>query len=272
MANDMVITLDDTAQLGSSPTITKIQAPRAFLSAERSHYRSKIYSVKLGTNPLVAAASGLLTLLFKLQQVTDYPDLEQLYFNLIHEIKAFESLAQSHHYRAETIVLARYALASALDETILNTPWGKISSWSNHKLLTYFQHEEWGGDRFFIILERLTDDPMLHIDLLELLYFCLSSGYEGKFRFQEQGHQQLWRVIDGVFQKIKQYRIEMKPELNLLAKPLPRPVRVKRSWLPLKLFLASCLLSLTFAHIGINGLYQWTSHGFLRDISVATAS
>jgi type VI secretion system protein ImpK len=40
--------------------------------------------------------------------------------------------------------------------------------------------EAWGGEKFFELLDRTSQDPARHIDLLELQYLCLALGFAGK--------------------------------------------------------------------------------------------
>jgi type IV/VI secretion system ImpK/VasF family protein len=100
-----------------------------------------------------------------------------------------------------------------LDETILTTTWGQQSKWHQHKLLHFFHNEDWGGERFFIILKRLCADPALHIDLLELAYICLSLGFTGQYQFVENNHTQLEKTIEHAYQCIRWQRGDIKKEL-----------------------------------------------------------
>ncbi len=186
---------------------------RAPLLGVRTHYRSRSVTVNSGLNGLTVAASALFTTLINFKSATDYPDITGLYEHLCHEISAFETRAHSLGYRSETILIARYVLCASLDEAILGTAWGAYRHWDECKLLMAFQQEQWGGDRFFLILERLSEDPVLHIDLLELLYLCLSLGYEGKFYNQSEAHAQLLTITDDLYQLIRRQRGDLKKPL-----------------------------------------------------------
>ncbi len=112
------------------------------------------------------------------------------------------------------VASARYAICTALDETVLSTPWGSESVWSTHSLLTTFHQEAWGGEKFFQILDRLKTDVMANIDLLEVMYLCLSLGFEGKFKIQERGHVQIASVRDELYRLIRQARGEIERSLS----------------------------------------------------------
>lgn len=185
------------------------------LTNPRAYYRSQIISAETGINPLTTAATGLLTLLTNIKLKPINQDARALYQDLLHEIKAFESLAQNKHYREETILLARYTLCSALDEAILETSWAEEHQWHKYKLLSTFHQEDWGGERFFHLLERLSQDPKQHIDLLELMYICLSLGYQGKYKIEPNTQHQLEKVIENLYHCIRWQRGDIKKELFL---------------------------------------------------------
>ena len=229
MTEDFVSTINKTntafdAQANFIPLDQR--PPSAPIIAQKTHYRSKVYTLRNGANPLISSASPLFSIANMLRRTTHYENLDTLYHHLIHEMHAFESQAQRLNYRPETILVTRYMLATFLDEIILNKPWGE-ENWKNHKLLMYFQQEDWGGDRFFVILDRLYEEPIPHIDLLELIYMILSLGYEGKFRYQDRGHVQLTIITENLFKKIQQYRLELRPNLHAERLLLPMSTKVK---------------------------------------------
>lgn len=202
---------------------------RAPLSSPQSYYRSKIYTTALGINPLVASASAIFTLAAKLRESESYTDINSLYQQLTHEIRAFENNAQAHNYRSDNILVARYVLCVLLDEVILQSSWGKISNWERHKLLVTFHNEPYGGERFFVILERIIEDPALHIDLLELMYLCLSFGLEGKYRHYEYGKIELDAVTEKLFECIRYQRDDLKKDFTTLQKPTIAPRTIQKS-------------------------------------------
>ena len=70
----------------------------------------------------------------------------------------------------EIVLAARYALCAGLDEAVLSTPWGAQSEWAQHPLLVALHREAWGGEKFFEMLDRISQDPTRYIDLMELQY------------------------------------------------------------------------------------------------------
>lgn len=171
------------------------------------------YQVDYGLNPLVLAASPLLALVSKLHSTSAHNQVDQLRAQVEQEVTLFESRA-SAQVDQETIHASRYCLCCVLDEAVLNTPWGAQSNWSRQSLLISLHQESWGGEKFFIILERLMKNPAQHIDMLELMYLCLSLGFEGKYRVLEGGRRQLEKLCDTLFQLIRQQRGDPDPQLS----------------------------------------------------------
>src|SRR5690554_8229101 len=73
-----------------------------------------------------------------------YTTLFRSHQKLTEEIRLFERNTQVNRLSNESMLLARYLLCTALDETVLNTPWGGGSGWSQHSLLGIF-HQEASG-------------------------------------------------------------------------------------------------------------------------------
>ncbi len=190
------------------------QRKSAPLSKPNAYYRPKTFVAKFSVNSLAAAASPLFTLLIKLKETPSYHDTKSLYKDLVHEVKAFESGAQAQGYRSETVLVARYILCASLDEAIQSTNWGKQCHWQKCNLLMTFQKERSGNQRFFVILDRLSEDPALYIDLLEMMYLCLSLGFEGRYRYLERGSTHLEKIIDDLYHLIRTQRGEFKKSLS----------------------------------------------------------
>lgn len=206
-------------------------------------YHSKLFSTQMAVNPLVAAAMPLLTFAGQIQHTVHIQDLTTLSASLIHEMRAFENKAYAEGYRSQLILAARYLLCTLLDEFIASP---HPEPTLEHSLLQTFQHESWGGERFFIILERSCEDPKLYIDLLELGYLCLSFGFQGKYATKTQT-KSLGVFIDQLYHIIEQQRGETSQRLL----QEPQKLILKKSWalLPpwwITLLASACILGLIF--------------------------
>lgn len=142
-------------------------------------------------NPLVRAAARLLNLIPNLRATIALDEPERLHRSLVSEVRFFEQQALAENVPRDEIVGARYCLCTALDETAAQTPWGSRGTWARHSLLVTFHSETWGGEKYYQLLGRLAQSPDRHRHLIELLYYCIALGFEGRFHIVENGHAQL---------------------------------------------------------------------------------
>lgn len=225
------------------------------LANPRAYHRSKLITATTGINPLLTAATALFAYVTQLRAQTTCENVTELYQELQHEIKAFEAQAQTLGYRSDIILLARYLLCALLDETILTTAWGQHSQWHQHKLLHFFHNEDWGGERFFVILKRLSADPALHIDMLELTYLCLSLGFTGKYQFIENAYIELEQITETLYQCIRWQRGDIKKELAILTTANNNlTTKVMQPLLPLWLLSSLTVTLISSFYMGFNFL------------------
>lgn len=166
-----------------------------------------------GLNPIVNAASSLIVVLEKTRSSMAHSDIAGLYKRLQNEIRAFENRLREQGLAPEIVLSARYIICAVLDEVVLNTPWGSDSAWASRSLLSVFHNETAGGEKFFLILDRLRQSPAENIHMIELMYICISLGFEGKYRFVERGRDALERIRDELFAVIRRQRGEFEREL-----------------------------------------------------------
>lgn len=143
------------------------------------------------TNPLLAAAAPLLALAARLGSTLQPANVGTLREQAVQEVRAFDNRLQEAGISREDALVARYALCTFIDSTVANTPWGTQGDWSSQSLLVLFHREVSGGEKFFEIIERLRRDPARYINLIELLWTCLTLGYEGKYRHDPNGSMRL---------------------------------------------------------------------------------
>jgi len=169
---------------------------------------------RTGLNPLVGCASPLLAAAGQLRTSTTHPDPQGLRNRLVSEVRTFEECARAKGIPENNVLTARYVLCSLLDEAVLGTPWGSQSIWAEQGLLIGFHKETWGGEKFFLALDRLITRPSVNLDLLELMYLCLAFGFEGRYRIRDGGRDQLERVREELYQTIRAQRGDPERELS----------------------------------------------------------
>ena len=144
-----------------------------------------------GNTPLIAATNPLLNLVYQIRTLVHVADPDRLKGFLADEIRRFEASARNQGVSADHIVATRYCLCTVLDETATQTPWGGSGAWSRNSLLVTFHNETWGGEKFYQLLAKLAQSPAQHVDVLEVMYFCISLGFEGRYRIVANGQSQL---------------------------------------------------------------------------------
>ena len=172
------------------------------------------FETSYGLNPIVNSAATLIAVFEKTRNTVSHSDVAGLHQRLSGEIKQFQLRLQKLEVKPEISISARYVICSALDEIVLNTPWGAESHWPQKTLLSVFHNETSGGEKFFQILDHLRQTPSENLDMLELMYILISLGFEGRYRFANRGRDALERVRDELFSIIRSYRGEYERALS----------------------------------------------------------
>lgn len=167
-----------------------------------------------GLNALVRAANPLLDLVTPLRQIRSTPDVEFVRVQLVAAVKQFELDARAAQVEHEALAAARYCLCTLLDETISSTPWGGGGIWASRSLLVAFHNEASGGEKFFLILQKLSQNARANLDVLELMYLCLALGLEGRYRVIDNGRSQLDILRERLQQLIQIQRGAFEPALS----------------------------------------------------------
>ncbi|MFH4676926.1 type VI secretion system protein TssL, long form [Vibrio diabolicus] len=170
--------------------------------------------VAYGNNPLLAEANGLLSIIGQIRATATHSDPLFLKETLAQKLRDYENRLRHHDVDLDTIDTARYCLCCSLDEAVLNTNWGGHSFWSHDSLLSSFYASSQGGEAFFKYLDKCMAQPDTNLDLLELMYVCLSLGFLGQYRLEKNGlesHRKLRRQIIAI---LKSYGRGISQELS----------------------------------------------------------
>ena len=210
--------------------LTDFDAPPRFEQLEdRMIYAARLRpaeSFNISLNALVAAGAGLLSEVVRIKHATGAENMAVLNERLTKELEQFESRALHHGADAGQVKAAQYVLCTVADEAVVTTQWGNESEWSRMSLLSSFHSETFGGEKFFSLLDRLSKNPVKHLPMLELMYLCLSMGFEGKYRVMERGVTELEGVRDALYRQIRHVRGD--PVSVSASVPRPEPARRKR--------------------------------------------
>ena len=106
-------------------------------------------------NPMIDAATPLLGMVMRLSTMNSQTMPEHLFAQVVTDVQAVEQLLQEQGYEPGVIISFRYILCTFIDEAALGNGWSNKNEWIKQSLLVHFHNEAWGGEKVFILLERL---------------------------------------------------------------------------------------------------------------------
>ena len=159
-----------------------------------------------GENIILSCASDLVILASHIRSLEPSNSIEQLRRDMETLITKFDQQISQFNLSKEVTLTARYLICCLVDELVLSTPWGSDSVWSHQTLLSKYHNETSGGEKFFLIVNKLLEQPQRNIDLIELCYVCLSSGFCGKYRLSKQGESELLQISQRLYEPIDKMR------------------------------------------------------------------
>lgn len=219
------------------------------------------FSTQYGLNPVVNAAALLIAVFSKTRHTVSHPNVGGLYQQVVAGIRKFEETAKEKNVSPESILAARYILCAALDEAVLHTPWGAESGWAQRTLLSTFHNETHGGEKFFLLLDKMKERPTQNLDLLELMYILLSLGFEGKYHLTARGRDALDKIRDDLFQIIRTCRGEYERALSPRWQGLGRTRNTLAQYVPMWVVASVLAGILVLTYSGFRyWLYRSTDH------------
>ena len=210
------------------------------IPAPAGYFRSKLFSSNAASNPVVAAASPVLSVLERLCVSQTLPSIDTMRENLEHELFAFHSRLVNQQYSEDTIALAYYLLSATIDELLGKNYLRIYGQPCTFKAFTPSNLNDLGPEsQFFVIITHLKDQGGQYLDLLELAYYCLISGFEGEQHLRTDGRQVLENLMEELHKIILRYRI-YKPQL--LFKTPNTSLKEHKNYRP---FITTIMLSLS---------------------------
>lgn len=154
-----------------------------------SHWESPAFNVNTGINTLVNSGAVLFSLISRLWKTEPPSDIPHFNSSLIREVRAFKNKASLCNYQATVIALASYCICATIDEAIQKGTWDTKQNIVS--LVSHFYKEEEKNYDIFKIISQLSEAFEKNQPLLTFIYFCLALGYEGNYRYMEDGKEQL---------------------------------------------------------------------------------
>ena len=200
----------DSLEILSEKTVVQINDTYETLDEKTCIYSQaaplELNKRSISENGLIGSAMPLLHYAMGLLVIDNTVDISVIRTRLISDIGRFENKAEQCFSDKSQVTAARYLLCSFIDEIVSTSPWGQSHRWSQESLLSYFHNETYGGEGFFKLLDRAQQQPTNYLDLLELMYVCLSLGFAGRYRVDSEGATKLESVRESMMSTITQCR------------------------------------------------------------------
>ncbi|MFP2516964.1 type VI secretion system protein TssL, long form [Buttiauxella agrestis] len=157
--------------------------------------QQRVVKVNAAGIPLLEAAQPLLRALSDMpEEMSDTEDVAILKKMLKSEITLFGVVCDEANIAWKKMAIVRYCICTALDEAAHATSWGLTVGWSQSNLLNHFEGDNDGGNKFFLLVGRLSTTPHEYADVLNVLLRILGLGLEGRYSIIEEGDRQLTKI------------------------------------------------------------------------------
>ncbi|RQZ38252.1 type IV secretion protein DotU [Burkholderia sp. Bp9090] len=200
---------------------------------------TRLKMVEQSVNPLLEAARTLLGALADRPEILDADSVARRRRWLEHEIRLFTRICGELDLRPEHVRSASYCLCSALDESAMQTRWGKGETtgveWQVNGLATAMGHDRQGGDRIFQLIDESLHSPRENLDLIELYQNILDLGFRGRYRFERDGQKRLKVIRERVHDVVvtgglgMTHVTEPVRQMRRTVDPWVRPLAMRRS-------------------------------------------
>jgi len=231
---------------------------------------TRLAAVKAAQNPLLEAAQPLLRALCDMPRELAADRVDVLHRLLLREVSSFQMVCSNAQIRNEHVVAGSYALCTAIDEAANRTPWGggvggSTGVWAKQQLAQEFHDDHQGGEKVFLLIGRLAASPQEHIDLLDLLFFILALGFEGRYHAPTNGPRQLETIRHRLYDIVMRARGDVPRALS----PHWKGVGAGRFRLlrTVPVWVTASLLSL-----GLLGQYAWYKYQLVHSSTEVEAS
>ena len=218
-----------------------------------------------GASPLLAAVAPLLHLLARLAVADMPPDTAALRQSIVAALERFREKALALGFREAVVTKSHYVLCASLDDVVMNAPWSARSRWKDNSLVAEYHRNVSAGEGFFEELDRLRRNPVESLPLLELMYYCLSLGFMGRYRpsLDPNGgamHETLRREL---FDILRRFTPRAETELAPRWRGEDAPYRPSRAVLPAWAVAAGVVVCLLLLFIALSGVLTRSSNAVL---------
>ncbi|MBW7984868.1 type VI secretion system protein TssL, long form [Enterobacillus tribolii] len=216
--------------------------------------QQRVQKVKAADNPLLEAVQPLLRALSDMPaQIIDVSHTLTLKNSLKNEVNQFSIVCDEVDIPWKKMAIVRYCICTALDEAAHATPWGLASGWSQDNLLNHFEGDNDGGNKFFLLVGRLSMNPQEFADVLEVLLRILGLGFEGRYSIIEDGERHLTKIRQRLLTILQSTRETTAPILSPHGLVTRGPRKRERLVIPVR-------ISVMLVTLLVGSLFIWSKY------------
>ncbi|WON77488.1 type VI secretion system protein TssL, long form [Serratia sp. UGAL515B_01] len=204
----------------------------------RESVQQRVAAVRASSTPLLEAAEPLLRALSDMpDEVEDRDQASLLKQSLKNEITLFSVVCDEADLSWKKMAIVRYCICTALDEAAHARRWGMDMGWSQSNLLNHFEGDNDGGNKFFLLVGRLSMSPQEYADVLEILLRIMGLGFEGRYSIIENGERQLTKIRQRLLTLLQSTRDSTVGALSVHALPQREVKKQQRFFVPVRVSL-----------------------------------
>ncbi len=142
-------------------------------------------SERTNKNDLVAFAGPVFDLILRIKAGIVAPSNE-LRPQVAAMLADFEKRAERYRFNHKIVQVAKFALASFVDETVLTNNFPLRDEWEKYALQLEYFGEQLAGNKFFEKLDAMLKQIEVTQDAVEIYYVCMLLGFKGRYGVYEQ--------------------------------------------------------------------------------------
>jgi type VI secretion system protein ImpK len=191
---------------------------------------------------LVAFAGPVFDLILRLKAGIVQPSME-LRPKIASLLEDFEKRAERYRFSSKIIQVAKFALASFVDETVLTNNFHLKEEWEKYPLQLEYFGEQLAGNKFFEKLSAMLKQIDVTADAVEVYYVCMLLGFKGRYAVYEQDKllSIMQQTANALVKVGKIKPVELSP--HWLANDQPEPPKPKKipTWAKISALGGLCL-------------------------------
>jgi len=188
-------------------------------------------SERANPNDLIAFAGPVFDLILRLKAGIVAPsyDLRPKIASLLTD---FENRAERYRFSSKITQVAKFALASFVDETVLSNNFNLKDEWEKNPLQLEYFGEQLAGNKFFEKLAAMLKQIDVTADAVEIYYVCMLLGFKGRYAVYEKDKllQIMQETANALVKAGKIRPVELSPHWLANDQPEPPKPRKMPTW------------------------------------------